>query len=159
MINKKILILCMFILCIATIAFADAGPMDAGPMDANALDANVIKSEMIVSNTNMAPTEDPVGAMNNLVQAVRDGNWSMVAACVLIVLVWFARKFNTKISFFQGDRGGPILVFALSFAGAISTSLMASEPISFKMFLAASQIALMAIGGFVGVKKILWPSD
>lgn len=101
--------------------------------------------------------DDPVGTLGEIVQAVRDGNWKAAAAGFLILLVWAARKFGNKIAFFRSDRGGPVLVFLMSFAGALGTAMMAGEPISLKLFLTAAEVALMAMGGFVALKRIIWP--
>ncbi len=101
--------------------------------------------------------DDPIGFLGNLVQAIRGGQWQMVVAFMLVCLVYLARRFGEKIEFFRSDRGGPILVFSISFAGSLGASMLADSPIDAKLFLTAAEVALMAMGGFVGLRRVLWP--
>ena len=105
--------------------------------------------------------DDPIGFLGKLVQVIRDGEWQiatrMIVASILIGLVYFARRFGKKLEFFRSDRGGPILVFGISFGGFIGASLLAASPIDLKLFLTATEVGLMAIGGFIGLRRVLWP--
>lgn len=147
---------------------------DAPAADAGAVTAPVTKATDAAPAPAASPTEpaepktepvaeevgqDPIGTLTQLVQAVRDGNWKGAAAALIILLVWAGRKFGEKWSFFRSDRGGPVLVFALSFGTALIASGLATEPMSLKLFITAAEVGLMAMGGFVGLKRVIWPKD
>ena len=101
----------------------------------------------------------PLGAMSDLVSAIRSGNWRIVAAIALSLIMLAGAKARDKIAFFKGDRGGIVAIFTLSAVGALATSLFADGAIDATMFLRAAEVGLLAIGGFVGFKKLVWPSD
>lgn len=102
---------------------------------------------------------DPVGAVGRLVTSMRAGDWREFAAIALSLLMLLGAKARDKIAFFRGDRGGVIAIFTLSTAGALVTSLLAGTPIDFTMFYAALETGVLAMGGFIGFKKIFWPAD
>jgi len=104
-------------------------------------------------------SEDPISAVSLLVKSVRDGDWKKFAAVALSLMMLGLGRYRDKIPWFAGDRGGVVLVFTLSATGAIVTSLLAGAPVDATMFLAAGDIGLLAIGGFVAVKKVLFPGD
>ena len=104
-------------------------------------------------------TDSAFDTVGDLVGSIRLGNWREAAAASLMLLMLGFGSVRNRIKWLAGDRGGVVSVFALSFAGAIATSLMGESPVDGKMFLTAAGIALTAIGGFHAIKQFFWPRD
>ena len=68
-------------------------------------------------------------------------------------------KFRDKVSWFKGDRGGTLLVGGLALLGGLASALAADQSIDFSLLTGAIGVGLTAIGGYTGVKKLIWPSD
>jgi hypothetical protein len=108
--------------------------------------------------------EDPVGALTQLVEAVRTGQWRMAAAVALSLLMfgwnWLRKTdwLKSKIDLSK-DRAGAISVLALAVAGGLLTSLAADAPLDYKMVLGGLWTAVEAAGLFVLIKKIWKPAD
>ncbi len=87
----------------------------------------------------------------------------MVTALALIGCVWVARKpwALGKIKFFQTDRGGVIMVLGLSIIGGLANAIIAlgKFPTDVMTYKAILQTAITAIGGYVALKRIIWPAD
>ena len=121
---------------------------DAGPT-AGADKGSADKSAAIDTSGTVAP--DP----SVVVEAVRTGNWRLVAVCVLIFAMFGLRRIRDKIPLFKGDRGGSILIMVLALMGAVTASLATSEPITGGMFLGAAGVAWTAVGGYTWVKRLI----
>lgn len=88
-----------------------------------------------------------------------------LASLLLIGVVWLFRK--KGVSFIPGavgkflatDRGGVLVTLALAFFGALAHALMSSAAISVSLFWAAAMVAVGAIGGYAGLRRLLWPKD
>lgn len=104
-------------------------------------------------------SDDPISAVSLLVKSVRDGDWKKFAAVALSLMMLGLGRYRDKIPWFSGDRGGVVLVFTLSATGALVTSLLAGAPVDAIMFFAAADVGLLAIGGFVAIKKVFFPGD
>lgn len=138
---------------------ADAGPKASDGGEAISLDAGVASVETADPTPVQEATDDPLGTVASLVKAVRSGDWRMVAALALALVMLVLGKVRGKVKWFRGDRGGVVLVFFLATAGMLSTTLAAGMDVDLKMGTTALSAGLMAIGGYVGIKKLLWPSD
>lgn len=103
--------------------------------------------------------EDPLSTLGELVSAVRAGNWRLAIALGLGLLMFAAGKFRDKVKWFSGDRGGAVLVMALALAGAVSTALVSSASLDWKLFLGAAGVAWTAVGGYTWAKRLIWPKD
>ena len=104
-----------------------------------------------------APMDDPIGVLGGLVDAVRSGQWRLVAALLLSLIMLGMTRMRTKIKWFRGDRGGAVLVMLVSLCGALSTSLLTEAPIDFKMMLGAVGTTFTAVGGYTWIRRLLWP--
>ena len=181
----SILSLCaLFGVSLTTLQVAIAQTIDASSLPAEAVDAGEVSPaiESATEATELEPTEaaareaeatpdasesktaedvaeDPVNAVGEMVGAFRAGNWREFAAILLSFIMLGFAKSRDKLKFFRGDRGGVISIFVISSLGAIITSLFGSAPIDLLMFARAGEIAVLAIGGFIGIKKLFWPSD
>ncbi len=151
-------VLLVSVLCLHSLRAEDApvkaenrAPVEASP---------VSKAEDAPAKTPAESVEsDPVGAAGTLVQAVKGGQWRLVASLVLAFLMMALAKLRSKIKWFEGDRGGAVLVGVLALAGAFSTALAADAKIDFKLFLGALGVMWTAVGGYSWFKRILWPQD
>jgi hypothetical protein len=101
----------------------------------------------------------PIEAAGELVSAIRTNNWRKTVALALSLLMLGLGRYRKNFKFLKGDRAGVVILFVISTAGALSTSLLGNAPIDYRMFIAALEIGLYAMGGFLGVKKFFWPSD
>lgn len=101
----------------------------------------------------------PVEAAAELVSAVRAGDWRKTVALALSLLMLAFGRFRGNFKFLAGDRAGVVILFTMSAAGALVTSLLGNAPIDYLIFVRAFEIGLLAMGGFLGVKKLFWPSD
>lgn len=91
------------------------------------------------------------GAMaQNLLEAVQNRQWALVASLGVIALIASARRFipdETKVGgWLHSPVGGLITNFGLSFGGAFSTAIAAGQPINTLLLLKALNVALMATG-------------
>lgn len=108
------------------------------------------------------PSDDPVGTLGKLVDAIRSGHWRMAAALFLSLLMFgwnYARK---EVGWLKkrlaGDRAGAISLLALAVAGGLLTALSAEAPLDAKMLIGSLWTAVEAAGLFLLLKKI-WKPD
>lgn len=101
----------------------------------------------------------PIEAAAELVSAVRAGDWRKTVALALSLLMLAFGRFRGNFKFLAGDRAGVVILFTMSAAGALVTSLLGNAPVDYRMFVAAFEIGLYAMGGFLGFKKLFWPSE
>lgn len=108
---------------------------------------------------------------NRALHAVDDGDWKMVAALALILVVWVVRKriidripagksrrLDAALAWLKTERGGVALTALASLSAACAHALVAREPITAKkvLHLAYSAITVAAIssGLYVWPKKL-----
>lgn len=145
---KQILVaVAAVLLCLAPVYVAaqEVGVVDAGPAAS--------------AEPEPEPSGDFVETLFQIVNDARAGNWRLVAAGVLALLMLALGKLRDKIKWFRGDRGGAVLVMLLSLSGALSTALFSSAELDLRLFLGAAGIAWTAVGGYTWLKKLLWPGD
>lgn len=168
--HRKILTASFVALFCTLFAFlALAGPPDAGPSSSDSVtDAGPTIADNAPDPDDKAPPTVPPGAAESsafpggpeeFVQALRSGDWRLVAAFALVAIMIGLRRIRDKVPWLQGDRGGAIAVMLLSLAGAFTTSLSTDAPVDFKMVLGAVAIAWTAVGGYTWVKRLIWPAD
>lgn len=101
---------------------------------------------------------DILAIAKQIFDAVSSGNWVLVAALALVLLVFVLRKFvSSKVPFLASDEGGVLLTFAGSFGGALATALAAGESASWALAFTAAKVAFLAMGGYAALKKLLLP--
>lgn len=89
-------------------------------------------------------------------EAVKSGNWALVACAVLIGLVWLIRKYGSeRIPFLQTDAGGALLVLVLGPLGAVMNMLAAGQKFDVALLATGLKMGFVAAGGYATVKKIL----
>lgn len=84
-----------------------------------------------------------------ILDAVRNSNWSLVAALAVVGLVWLTRKYGAKrVPFLGTGAGGAVLSVAYAFGGALLNAVLAGAPISGPLLGSAFVIAFTASGGY-----------
>jgi hypothetical protein len=137
---------------LAICLYAPAHAADAGPA--------VVSSSPAASPAVVSIDADPVGWARGLYDAVRTGAWPMAAGLALIGVVWAGRRWGgALLPWLKTDRGGVALVLATSTLGALGTAWAAGAAPDGKAALAALQVGLLAIGGYTGLRKLIWPAD
>lgn len=102
---------------------------------------------------------DFLSLAKQIFDAIMSGQWALVAALALILVVFVLRKFVApKVPFLASDAGGAILVLATSIFGAFGNALAAGQPLSFALAVKALQIGFAAAGGWAVLKKALLPA-
>ena len=102
---------------------------------------------------------DPIGSIEQFVAAVRSGNWKIVGAIALALLMFALAKVRNRIAFFRGDRGGALLVAVLGLAGGFSAALSSGAEIDWKLVAGIIMTTWTAVGGVTWVKRLVWPKD
>jgi len=102
---------------------------------------------------------DPWDSVGGLLEAIKAGNWKMVAGLVLSGLMYVLNKYRDSLKLFSGDRGGAVLVMLLALGGGLATSLVAGVPVDLKMLLGAVGVAWTAVGGYTWLKRLIWPES
>ena len=101
---------------------------------------------------------DVLSLAKSLYDAVMHGQWALLAALVLVALVFALRKFVApKVPFLASDAGGVLLAFFGSLGGALSTAFAAGEAFSWALLFKAAQVAFLAMGGYAALKKLFAP--
>lgn len=170
----KTTIIALCLACAAQAAYADAGPettpvvVDAAPVAASADAAP--SAPITEAETPKAPTADDVasvGFLEEAYQKAKSGEWAKFIAMILIALTFAIRKWgSTLLSKFKAgkwlvetDRGGVLTVFLLAAIGGISNALYAGGDIDFDLLKTVGHHAVLAMGGFVGIKKLIFGND
>lgn len=107
------------------------------------------------------PSADTMGFIQLLWDAVMHKRWGGVVALAVIGIVALLRMriVTKKVPFLGTDRGGVILTFVVALAGGLAVTLIAGQPLDAEVVFTAVKLAFLAMGGFVGVKKLIKPSD
>lgn len=161
--NALILLALAAGLSLILMAFGSAFAQDAGPGEvAGAIDdagddgADAGAPEVPV-DTPVA--DDPAGAVERFITAVREGNIRIAVGLGLSLLMIVLARIRKKVPWFSGDRGGAILVMLLSLLGAFGTALLSDATLDYKLILGAIGVAWTAVGGYTWVKRLIWPPD
>jgi hypothetical protein len=102
------------------------------------------------------PVESPSDFVQLLVNAALSGRWPLVAALVLVGLVWVGRKLLApKVPFFATGAGGAVLNLLTSFSVALATALLPGTAFTWSLLWVALQASLVAAGGWSLLKYLL----
>lgn len=102
---------------------------------------------------------DPIGTGQQLYAAVKSGQYWYAFGLILAVLVavfrivmqWWEKEW------WQSDRGGVAAVGIISLLSLAAVAIMAGEAPSWGLLAGVLQGALLAMGGYAGLKKLLYP--
>lgn len=99
-----------------------------------------------------------------LLDAAMAGHYLAAFAFALVLSVAALKKYAPEKygikAFVRSDVGGVLTTFGMSFFGAIATATLAMKGfggLSFGLMKMAGGIGFLAIGGYVGIKKLLIP--
>lgn len=91
-------------------------------------------------------------------KGVTTGNWWMVAAAALVLIVIFVRRsLGKRIPWIATDRGGVLLALVGGTAFGVAVALAGGEAIALSIVLTAAKVAFVGIGGFSALRKLIWP--
>ena len=109
------------------------------------------------------PTDDLAKLAVMAIDAIRSGNWWLLASLALSVVLACVRKFGPGLlaskwpagaAWIKSDVGGAVLVLGLGMVGGVTTALVGGAPIGAALLLDAVKVSLGSAGGFVVVKKL-----
>lgn len=102
---------------------------------------------------------DPVGFFKSTYDAAKSGQWWMLVSMIVMALVWGARKWAKKIAWFKTDRGGACLAMGIGILGGMAHGILAEGAPTLGMLTESIKVTVGAMGGYVAIKKSLFPSD
>lgn len=109
------------------------------------------------------PSADIIGQRaDEAFQAVANGDWWILAATLLSIAVFFVRQWGVQFlpekaaAFISSDRGGVVLTIAGAVVGGLLTVAKSHVPFGTLWFSTVFKVALASMGGFVGVKKLIF---
>lgn len=160
----KIRILALFAFALAAFSIHErSGNVSILSLDAYAAapaDAGVVLDAGITPAASIDPEADPGGFLHALFAAARGGQWRLLAAALLIGLVYLARRFAGKaIPYLRTDRGGVILTLTLGILAGIATALGTAAPFSASLILGGVLTGMTAAGGWVMLRRLISPKD
>lgn len=87
--------------------------------------------------------------------AAQTKNWQMLAALIVVGLVWGLRRFGGDfIPTLKTDRGGAALALAIGISGALVNALAVAAKPSLQLLVDGVTTGVMAAGGWAVVRKI-----
>ena len=99
------------------------------------------------------PDPSEVDAFASLLwKAAQQPDKSFAVLLALIALVSVLRRF---LPVMQTDRAGAVAALVLAMLGGLATALASGRPLDLPLVATAIGIGLKAIGGYVGVRKLL----
>lgn len=102
---------------------------------------------------------DPQQLAQKLIEANDHGEKQLALALVVLLSVFFARKFGPKLpgkvgAFFGSGYGGMALSFLIGQIGAVVTALEAGTPFSLRLVLSGVVVSLLGSGLHAQVKQV-----
>lgn len=109
--------------------------------------------------TTAVPLQDDAGQLARvLLESITAGNWGLVAAAAVVLVIWLVRRFGKSV-FPASSKvlDHPVAAWALpsvaAMLGAVITSAVGGVPLSAGLFVKAALEGLAANGIFNGMKK------
>lgn len=97
---------------------------------------------------------------SNAYEALRTGQLRAGIALLLVLLVAALRRFaGAAVPWLRTDRGGVALVLACALLLELSAVLQLGAPLGVGLVLSALMSGLTAAGGWVAVRRLIWPQD
>lgn len=136
--------------------FAAADAPDGGPVPA--LDGGPTDPGGVLPDGTLPDGDDALGWIRAGYDAIVDGDWKIAAGALLSLLVLGIRRYGTRLpGFFRTDRGGVVLVLVTSLIGGVGHAFVAGAPLSLALVESILLVAIIAIGGYQGLKRLIWP--
>lgn len=143
----------------AASAAPDAGPAKAAkletvvPAPAPAPEVVVVPMPISMPLSDRVAA-DPMGSARGFLDAMKEGNWRMVAASILCFLMFLGTKLKAEK---WGPVKGRLVLMGLAFAGAMGNALAAGARLDWMLPIAAVGIAWTAQGARDWLKPFLAP--
>ena len=103
---------------------------------------------------------DPVGYASNTIGAARAGKWLVFVGFIIIGLVYCVRRWGSKlVPWFGTDRGGVVVALFCGFLASLASTVIDVGSLSGAALVVALEQAVGACGGYVVLKKLIFPSD
>ena len=111
----------------------------------------------------VAPAEidnDPLGFGVKLFNAVKSGEyWYALGLFLALLTIGFRAVMSwKKIAWFSTDRGGVAAIGITSLLSLGALALMADKAPSLPLLWGVLAGTVAAMGGYVGIKKLMWPA-
>ena len=103
------------------------------------------------------PGADPAGWLQSVVGAYHARAWHLLISLVLLGVVAAIRAWGPAK--WKRDRAGVIINIASAIVLVLVSSAMAGRTFSARWLLDGVALGITAAGGYVTIKKLLWPSD
>jgi hypothetical protein len=137
-------------------AHARADAPDAAPV-ATPADPVVVSADLVAVPTDI---DAAIIVAGDAYTAMRAGHVRAVIALVLILLVAALREFaGGVVPWLRTDRGGVMLVLICALLLELSAVLPLGAPLTANVLLSALLSGLTAAGGWVAVRRLIWPPD
>jgi hypothetical protein len=147
-------------------AFADAfdagAPVVEAPLiitSAPVTDAAPVAADVVEAEPTITTEADVIEAVGKTVADARAGDWRHFASGLLALVMFALAKYRGKISWFEGDRGGAILVGVLGLGGGFASAIASDGPLDWRLFVGSMGVTWTAVGGVHWVKQVFWPRD
>lgn len=99
---------------------------------------------------------EPGAIASAVIAAISGGQWKLVAALVVVGVIWVLRKFGASVWPFLGSPGGgALLAFTSGTALYLCGLVYAGIAVTPKMAIEGVLFAASAIGGWTGIRRIL----
>lgn len=148
----------LFALGLGLVAHARADVPDAAPVATSADPApTTAPADPVAVPTDISAA---VATASDAYEALRAGRMRAGIALILVLLVAGLRRFSgMAIPWLRTDRGGVALVLTCALLLELVAVLQLGAPIGAGMLLTALQSGLTAAGGWVAVRRLIWPQD
>jgi len=149
----------------------DAAPVvvDAAPVVVDAAPAVVeVNAAAVLEVPSIDSPEELPDFAQEAYKKVKSGSWSEFAAMFVILIVFALRNWGLGLLKFvkldrmgkwlsSTDRGGVTLAVSVAVAGAIAHALYTHAHIDLELARSVLRVAVEAMGGFAGIKKLFKP--
>jgi hypothetical protein len=103
-------------------------------------------------------TDDPLSFGQQLYEAVKSKDYWYAAGLVLALLtLGFRRLVVKRVDWFDTSRGGLAAVGITTLLATLAVALIARTAPSVDLFTGAALAAVAAMGGYTGLRRLLWP--
>jgi hypothetical protein len=145
----------VLLLCFATTTYAsDAGPLPS-VVDAGRLDSGSAYGDGGLVVAPVLPTpEDPKEYVGALVTSLKDSEWRISIALVLMGVIWAVRKWGTeKVAWLGSKWGGIVLALVLGVVAQVITQLQTGAPWGRGFIMNALILGVLASGFWTMLKS------
>jgi len=150
-------LLCSLALVGCSTAHAQDVPVPADVVDEAPASAPSVVPAVATAVPNI--DADPVGYARAAYSAAKGGQWLALVALLIVGLVYVVRRWGAKLLPWLGtDRGGVASALVCGVLVSLAASAL-SGSLGVGSIVGAFEQAVIAVGGFTVLKKLIFPSD